>query len=390
MVTRTDRVGTDGSARDVPVQAMLNAGPEHSALRDLVRAPAALAYVYAGLDSLGERERDLRWRRIVDELVRAGAPEPAVTTLATVIGATKEAPDTLAVFVDPDGAVVHEQRLASTRVPDRAGLAAPPPILPLLAWRQDRPPYVLVVTDRTGADFTASRGGDEPARTWRVAGPDDEIERNAPGGWSQPRYQRRAEDSWRHNAERVAEETTAALAEHGAQVLVLSGDVRALQLLSERLPDEPRVLVRHITGGRSPDGSQSGRGVQVEEVLRDAAQAQTVSLLEYFQTHLDPGEHAVEGSAATIDALAAGRVAALLVVPAEGDPRTAWFGTGATDVFRDDASARESGELVRAGNLVDVAVRAALLSGAHVRVVPPDAPGRPAEGIGAVCRFGAH
>ena len=45
---------------------------------------------------------------------------------------------------------------------------------------------------------------------------------------------------------------------------------------------------------------------------------------------------------------------------------------------------------VRSGRLIDVAVRSALLSDAHVRVIPQGTPGQPAGGIGALCRYGTR
>jgi Bacterial archaeo-eukaryotic release factor family 2 len=59
----------------------------------------------------------------------------------------------------------------------------------------------------------------------------------------------------------------------GAQVPVLSGDVRAVQLLSERLPNDHGLLVHHITGSRAADGSQATRPRRVEQALRETAKA---------------------------------------------------------------------------------------------------------------------
>jgi hypothetical protein len=88
-----------------------------------------------------------------------------------------------------------------------------------------------------------------------------------------------------------------------------------------------------------------------------------------------------------VDALARGRVATLLVQDMPTDSRTAWFGAGPTHVYPDRGTADVSGTPVRPGRLIDIAVRSALLSGAHVRVIPRGTPGQPADGIGALCRY---
>jgi hypothetical protein len=203
----------------------------------------------------------------------------------------------------------------------------------------------------------------------------------------QPRYPHRAEDSWRHNAGRVAAELQEQSAALSAQLLVLAGDVRAVQLLSERLPSSSSLLIAHLAGGRASDGSQSGRDDHLARLLREAAARQTARLLAYFHAHLDPAGLSVEGPAETIAALAAGRVAVLLVEDEPDDARAAWFGRSVHEVFADHATAALTDGPISSGRLVDVATRAALISGARVRVIPTGTPGAPVGGVGALCRY---
>jgi peptide subunit release factor 1 (eRF1) len=193
-------------------------------------------------------------------------------------------------------------------------------------------------------------------------------------------------DSWRHNARQVAAEVAAAAARVGAQALVLSGDVRAVQLLEQRLPDDPTLFIRHVTGSRSADGSQLARAARLATALKEIEQAQTQHLIQVFQAYLDPAGRAVQGRQATLAALAADRVATLLVSP-ETAAGQAWFGEQGTAVYLDRESALVAGRPIHSGRLVDVAIRSALLSGARVRILPPGLDGAPVEGIGALCRF---
>jgi len=124
------------------------------------------------------------------------------------------------VFTAADGELLYETLMTATTTNDRAGFRSPPPLLALLAWTQERPPYVDVVVDRSGADLTFCAGAAEPVHRTSVLGSDDEIERNAPGGWSQPRYQQRAEDSWRHNAGQVADAVSRQVTAISAQDLL--------------------------------------------------------------------------------------------------------------------------------------------------------------------------
>ncbi|HEU4426679.1 MAG TPA: hypothetical protein VFR67_29450, partial [Pilimelia sp.] len=110
----------------------------------------------------------------------------------------------------------------------------------------------------------------------------------------------------------------------------------------------------------------------------------TTALLDRF-TERDPAG-TVEGVAATLAALAAGRVATLFVADDPDDDRVAWYGSHLLCA----ATARDipdgPDEWPASGRLVDIAVRAALLTDADVRVVDVTA-GRFREGIGALCRF---
>jgi hypothetical protein len=233
-------------------------------------------------------------------------------------------------------------------------------------------------------------GGGAAESTWTVIGPDDEIERNAPGGWSQPRYQRRAKDSWQHNAAAVAQAVTRALRDLRAGLLLVAGDVRAVQLLRDHLPPAFRrqIILRHVPGGRGHDGSEAVRRAAIAEAVGGYVADRARAALERFTERGKGGT--VEGEAATLSALAAGRIDTLLVNELvnndRDDERKAWYGPdtlcAASPDGIDGIDGDETGQPV-AGRLVDVAVRAALLTDAEVRVV--GAPLR--DGIGGVCRF---
>jgi hypothetical protein len=371
--------------------------PTENGLVEVLRLRSPVASVYLGPGLAPTPDPDLeweaRWQTLADQLRRNGADGGTVEAIRREIPYFSPARAAVGgaeqgVFA-ADGEVLHAVRLPGLDCPDLAAFAAPAHVLPALAWLQDRPPVVLVVTDRTGADIRACPGGAAPEETFFVQGPDDEIERNAPGGWSQPRYQHRAEDSWQHNAAEVARAAARALRRTGARLLVLSGDVRAVQLLRERLPRWVRrtVAVRQISGGRSADGSGDTRGERLAEVARCGAREHTADLLARFAERRAPSGLAVEGAAGTLAALAVGRVATLLVAPVPDDKRIAWFGGQPTEVAPAGEEAPPGWTERHSGPLTDVAVRAAMLTGADVRVVQPDTPNSPAEGIGGLCRF---
>ena len=146
--------------------------------------------------------------------------------------------------------------------------------------------------------------------------------------------------------------------------------------------------MRHlVAGGEDPRLDRFRRLAATARAVEEYAAAQAQAVLTRFVESRAPGGYAVEGAAPTLRALAESRVATLLVAPAPDDDRLACFGTEATEVSHPDETTLLAGLDLRTGPLVDVAVRAALLTDAAVCVLDPATPGGPAEGTGALCLF---
>jgi hypothetical protein len=350
-----------------------------AAVRDLVRPAVPVVSVYLGLEPAyptldTSEDLDLRWRALAARLSADGADTPILDAVAARLAGTGPRPGELALFA-AHGEILMAQPIPGGSRFDRVRFGAPATVIPLLAWLQGHPAYVTVVTDRTGADITAVPAGAWHGSTSVVVGPDDEIERNAPGGWSQPRYQRRAEDSWRHNAAAVAHGVADAVHDVDAGLVLVAGDVRAVQLLREDLAPLVRhgLTLGHLPGGRSPDGSGPERHTATATAVRDHADRQTVAMLAALHRHSGRRGAAVYGAHATLSALADGRVRTLFVADRARDARMCAF-----------TAARPTDPAGVRGRLVDVAVRAALLTDATVRVVDP---GTVKDDLAALCRF---
>jgi hypothetical protein len=333
-------------------------------------------------------EADRRWRALANQLRMQGVDEPTLRAIGSPVRAAAALRCGVAVLAH-SGRVVYTHVLPGWAGRDSATFGAPAPVAALLDWVQAQVPYVVVVTDRTGADITGFQDTGHPLAPVRVDGPDDEIERNAPGGWSQPRYQRRAEDSWEHNAAAVAEQTTRIAHAVGAHLVIVTGDVRAVQLLDKELAAAKHhdLVIEHLTGGRHPDGSEEEREVRVARKIRGFLADRSAALLATLADLQGPAGLAVDGATATLAALVEGRVATLVVDPSRAAKPAVWFAAPPEAVAVDPAGVFERHHVVRSGPLVDVAIRAALLSGAAIHVLPAGSGEDLRDGIGALCRF---
>jgi hypothetical protein len=226
----------------------------------------------------------------------------------------------------------------------------------------------MVVADRVAADLIGFGAGGEPVAA-AVEGDTEHIHRGPPGGWSQRRFQQRAENQWESNAKECAEEVAVLARRLHARVVTVAGDVRAVGFLLEHLPTDVAELAIKLDG-QSPE-------LIAEETVRavaDVVARDTRSILERFHEQHGQGRGAV-GARATLEALAAGRAEILLVHDDPTDDRRARFRRADLWCSLDDSDGAPggAGDDLEEGRLIDVAVRAAFLGDATVRFVPEHA-----------------
>lgn len=343
-------------------------------LAEVLQAPGPFATVYlttAGdIDNAAQRS-ELQWRAVRESLAEAGAPESVLDEIDTHVPDAHHNGQCLCVIANAGG-VLHVEHHPEEPKQDVGTWAPLPSLVPLLEWRQSSLPHVLVLADRTGADVIGFRR-ERPAVVRETGNQDDDAAQKVrAGGWSQRRYQERAENVWEQNADEAAAEVARLVERIAARLIVAAGDVRAVQLLRDSLPRELTDLLVTADGSRAPDGSAESTADEATRLVADAVARDTVALLEKFREEKGQGDRAAAGAARTLEALAEGRVEVLLVND-DGveDTRTAWFGPEPTMVGMSEADVKAFGvDEAMEARLPDVAVRAALLTSAGVRVVP--------------------
>lgn len=333
---------------------------------------------------------DLRWKNARRELEGIGAGERTLQALdAAIDGFGRDlGGGDLAVVVASDEGIRFRAMFEDATRPEVAYWGPLPYVAPVIAFHQGEIPYVVAMVDREGADIASFVASDEVA-TKTVTGDAEHIQRSHPGGWSQRRFQQRAENTWERNAAGVADEVAAAADRVRARLVVASGDERALGFLQDHLPVRTRELLTSIpTGSRGDDRWAEALEAEVARLVATVAAADTRAMLERFAEERGQRDLAVDGVEETLAAISRGQVETLLVHDDPADERTAWFWSEAGQVAAsatglaggDEAAATE-------GRLVDVALRGAFATGADVRIVPRHGRGAPEDGIGAMLRY---
>jgi hypothetical protein len=349
--------------------------------------PFASVYLDASSTAVPDAgaQLDLRWRNVRRDLEQAGAPEVLLDVVEGAVGGDHEGGDTLAIVAAGDR-VLLRAHLPEPPKHDVGLFGALPAVGPLLEWEQGLLPHVVVTADRVGADIVAI-GRSDVLEERQVRGETEHITRSHPGGWSQRRFQQRAENTWEQNAKQVADEVTEVVDAVGARLLLVSGDVRAVGFLRQHLPGRLEGITKVIEHGGTT--VESSIGALTDDVVRQVATVaaeDTVALLQEFREERGQHDRAADGVAPTVTALQMAQVATLLLAPDVDDDRTAWYGPEPGLVALTRGELEGFGvEAPVEGRLEDVLLRAAAGTGAAVRIVPA---ATVTDGVGAILRRG--
>lgn len=340
----------------------------------------------ARVDNAAQRSMQ-HWRNVRNDLEAQGADGPTLDAVEAAV------PDLHlngagSVVVATQGRVVLTVGLDEAPARDRGTVGPLPRLGRVIAWRQLHQPHLIVLADRSGADLIAV--GPHGEGTTQTAGNDNSgdphLRKGHPGGWSQRRFQERAENLWEENARAVAERVEEIARILAPVAILVAGDVRAVALLKEHLDDRLAPLVRELDGSRHADSGADAVAEAAWTQVKTVAAEDTVTFLERFREEQGQADRAADGLVPTIEALNAAQVETLLVHDDPEDERSAWFAPDGPLVAPDRATLAGYGvDQPAEGRLVDALVRAAFATGARVRIVPKTVV---TDGVGAILRYG--
>ena len=327
---------------------------------------------------------ELRWRSLRQELRDNGAPEGALAHLDEIVEGSHREGEGLAAITTRDGIVLRQH--LSTPIAEGSSWSEAPHLLPLLEWLQENPTYAVVLAERTGAEIAVTSSW-RPEYSTEVEGDDWPVRRISPGGWSQRRFQQRAENLWEENAKEVAGALEKIVAEDQIELVIVSGDVRAVSFLRDNLSESFAATLHDLEGTQAHTIEEISEEVH-KAVAAHAAQT-TEAILERFREERGQEDRAVEGAGQTAKALSQARVETLIVAGRDLSGTAYVVAEEPTQV----ATERQALVDLQLGDVVEVPaidalIRSALAGSSAVRVAPSlSSEHAPADGVGAILRY---
>jgi hypothetical protein len=324
-----------------------------------------------------DTELDLRVRAVTERLTERGAPEVVVEAVRSRLleGNDGGEAGTLkgrALVVASDGTVVLDQALPDAPPRELVEWSPQADLLPVLRRLPGRIPHIVVLTDRTGADITYMGLPGQVDEEETVKGDTFQIRKFQGGGWAHHRYQHNTENKWVHNAEEVATHLSSMVRRLSPRFVLVAGDIRARQILTDRASDLwSDLIVSMDEGGRAAGADREPVDRRTDELIAEHEARECAEVLEQIQAAAAHGL-SVTGTEKVVDALRKNQVETLVLADDPGDD-TLLVGTTPMElgVNQHDMDALGShGEVVPADRAL---LAAAVATAAGVVVVPRSA-----------------
>jgi hypothetical protein len=226
-----------------------------------------------------------------------------------------------AVVVASDGSVVLDQPLVDVPRQPLAEWSPQPDLLPVLRQLPGRVPHIVALVDRTGADITVSAVPGQAIEETEVAGDTFQIRKFQGGGWAHHRYQHNAENKWVHNADEVAGSIGSMVRRLSPQFVLLAGDMRARQILTDRASAPWKDLVVSMDeGGRAAGADRAPVEQREAELVAEHEARADADVLEKLEAASAHGL-SVTGTPLVVEALRKGQVETLLLADEPDDEK---------------------------------------------------------------------
>ncbi|MGJ9403081.1 hypothetical protein [Arthrobacter sp. KK5.5] len=339
--------------------------------------PWCTAFVDASLGTAGAQEAADRLPESVAQLLSSQQAKPGdVEAMRSAMRPADGVPSPVARFVAVNnGEVVLDELVQGHEAGDPRVECGPfPNLVPLARARGGQFAYVTAEVGRDGGEVRLLHSAAPGVHEQRsVSGDPEEAHhaRRVPGAYNEPQNRAQTEEIWRRNADELAKHIDEVVRENRARLVVLSGDVKARELVHSQLAEATRALTTELdqhtrTGGADQDTVAKAVDARVSEVLADDIN----QLTEKIGNRAN-GDHpgAVLGFEEVVAALQ--RAQAETVVVSEFQDDHSLLALAAEPWLATEGSDGQGAETIGSWPAPEVLLRAAALTDASIRYVPP-------------------
>ena len=290
-----------------------------------------------GDEAGGDREVRSRWNGMRRTLEHLGSPPQTLDALQEAVLRPTHVPGPHGRYLVASGdRILFDRVLPQPPIRDEAFHDGVPSLAPAAMAADDSVRYLLVEINRLGADLVWSGPEADDATTVvdHVEGGHDVVHKFGGGGWAHRRFQMRVQDSWERNADAVAAEVDKLVAEQRPELLLVTGDVRAVALLREDLGQQASEILVEVPGGSRADGVKEDAFAQnLHDVLEAFRARRREAVVARLREALGRGDGGVTSLADLVEVLRKGQVDEVVIVRdaagasvARLSERTLWAG----------------------------------------------------------------
>lgn len=286
-------------------------------LRPLTEQKGPFASVTLDVSNVDPATRDQRlksWERARRDLADQGAGEDTLAALDSVFtGEASGAGERTRVVCAAGDRVVLDIGLPGRPRQEEAAFGPTPRVMSVVRALAGSVAHAVVRLDREGADIEVFDPTGDVLLEKEVEGDHNELRKVSAGGWSQRRYESRAEDSWKANATQVVKELDRLVRRLGLSAVLVSGEDHMVSHLQEQASGAvSELIIRLDTGGRAEGISEEAAATAREAALARLHADSDAELAERWGDATGSGL-AVEGWTPISEALEKAQVAHVLV-----------------------------------------------------------------------------
>jgi len=283
-------------------------------------------------EQAAERDVEGRWNAARKDLAQQGAPAAVLDALAEVVLRPTRVPGPHGrVVIADDTGVLVDRVVNNPPTATTCSWAQVPALLQAALAADESVELLKVAVDRQGADFLRAGPSGKVHSTFQA--PHDEIEKSGSNMVKRARIESRAEDSWERNAVAVATEIDRHVAETRPELVLLTGDKRAVPLARAALTPPTAEKVIEVQGGGRGGGVHEGAFAErVGEALDSYRERRRERVLAELRQELGRESNAVTSVDDVVAVLARGQVKELVLAEEYGtgnswmNGRRLWIG----------------------------------------------------------------